>query len=274
MTEQSTRDFIVGTASAVVSAVGLEVSARQPDNLQVWLAANAVPVRSIDAADEDFGDLEPLIAAMGSARVVQLGEPSHGAGASFAAKVRIIKCLHQRLGFDVLIWESGFYDVELAQAGMRSADDAITAAGRGIFSIWSAAAEVRHLFEYVKASQASTRPYEMAGLTCKSPLHDQRSASLLICDLSSMRRESTWYGRERASLADEAIASRERLFTSKFATAADLESLDKASGGLLAVISAERAAFEEVKGARWTAFMEIAIENMCLDARNRYGGSS
>jgi erythromycin esterase-like protein len=51
-------------------------------------------VRTIDAADQDFSDLEPLIDAIGSARVVQLGEPSHGAGSSFAAKVRLVMFLH------------------------------------------------------------------------------------------------------------------------------------------------------------------------------------
>ncbi|MGH9894114.1 MAG: erythromycin esterase family protein, partial [bacterium] len=66
-------------------------------------------VRSIDPADEDFKDLEPLIKAIGSARVVQLGEPSHGAGSSFAAKARLIKFLHRRMGFDVVAWESGLY---------------------------------------------------------------------------------------------------------------------------------------------------------------------
>ncbi|HWU54118.1 MAG TPA: hypothetical protein VN175_01370, partial [Rhizomicrobium sp.] len=89
------------------------------DALQTWIAANAVTVRSVDAADEDFSDLEPLAKAIGPAQVVALGEPGHGAGTSFAAKVRLIKFLHQHLGFDVLVWESGMYDVELSQAGMR-----------------------------------------------------------------------------------------------------------------------------------------------------------
>ena len=98
------------------------------DALQAWISKSAATVRSIDAADEDFGDLEPLIDAIGSARVVQLGEPNHGAGTSFAAKVRLIKFLHRRMGFDVLVWESGFYDLELTQASMRAGEDAVAAA--------------------------------------------------------------------------------------------------------------------------------------------------
>lgn len=88
--------------------------------------------------DEDFSDLEPLLDAIGSARVVQLGEPSHGAGSAFAAKVRLIKFLHQRMGFDVLAWESGLYDVESSEAGLRAGVDAVASAQRGIFPVWSA----------------------------------------------------------------------------------------------------------------------------------------
>src|SRR5215470_11480252 len=113
---------------ALICSIGLPrfaspASPAAPDELQKWLSDHAMTVRSIDAADEDFNDLEPLIDAIGSARVVGLGEPSHGAGSGFAAKVRLVKFLHQRMGFDVLAWESGLYDVGLTRAAMRSKEE-------------------------------------------------------------------------------------------------------------------------------------------------------
>jgi erythromycin esterase len=95
--------------------------------------------------------------------VVQLGEPSHGAGGSFAAKVRLIEFLHQRMGFDVVAWESGLYDVHLTQAALRAGDDAMAAAQAEILVVWSASEEIRALFEYARASQSTARPLEMAG---------------------------------------------------------------------------------------------------------------
>jgi erythromycin esterase len=79
-----------------------------------YLKKHAVPVRSIEAKDADFADLEPLRQMIGGRRIVMLGECSHGDGATFAAKVRLIKFLHQRMGFDVFAFESGLYDTHKA----------------------------------------------------------------------------------------------------------------------------------------------------------------
>ena len=64
-----------------------------------WLSRKVVPIRSIDPtiADDDFADLKPLMAAIGKSRVVVLGEQSHGDGATFLAKGRLIKFLHQKI---------------------------------------------------------------------------------------------------------------------------------------------------------------------------------
>src|SRR6185437_6298205 len=78
----------VVTYVALVSLARASTPPPSVDELQTWIAGHAVAVRTIDPSDKDFGDLEPLIDAIGSARVVQLGEPSHGAGSAFAAKVR------------------------------------------------------------------------------------------------------------------------------------------------------------------------------------------
>jgi erythromycin esterase len=152
-------------ASATLALPMLTPSAwaQSPDALQDWLGANAIPVRSVDPLDEDFSDLEPLANLIAGARVIQLGEPSHGAGTCFAAKVRLVKFLHARLGFDVLAWESGFYDLTRTEADLRAGGDAVAAAQRGILKIWSASQQCRPLFEYAKTSHAGARPLAMAG---------------------------------------------------------------------------------------------------------------
>jgi erythromycin esterase len=141
-----------------------------------WLSRNAVPIRSIDPTipDDDFADLKPLVAAVGRSRVVVLGEQSHGDGATFLAKGRLIKFLHQRMGFDVLAWEAGLFNCQEMDTAVRnsaaSIDDAIRL---GIYPIWGWRAQVRPVFEYARSVAGKGRPLEMIGFDHQFFGHEQ-----------------------------------------------------------------------------------------------------
>jgi erythromycin esterase len=192
-------------ATAILGVPELTSSAmaQSPDALQNWLAAKAVAVRSVDARDEDFSDLEPLAALIGDARIVQLGEPSHAAGTCFAAKARLCKWLHQRLGFSVVVWESGFYDVELTEAGLAAGDDAVASARRGILVNWSASEEVRPPFEHARASHAGDRPLVMAGF--------DMSATRPFADLANELRAYVGGLRDSGLREDAMVATEETI---------------------------------------------------------------
>lgn len=303
---------LVGLVTGVgLALLALAASAGPPraDELQKWIVGHSVAVRTIDAADEDFRDLEPLIDAIGSARVVQLGEPSHGAGGSFAAKVRLIEFLHQRMGFDVLAWESGLYDVHLTQMGIRAGDDALEAAQAGILLVWSASEQVRPLFEYAKASQSTSRPLEMAGfdMTMNGVDASDRFAADLRAFVHALRDREL---RERADgLAEEVIAAHQHLFartevarrieldsvkaavSGKALTQSppeamaawektdaaklsgrqeDIDALDHAADGLLDMIRNQRTAFLRAHAMRQITFMERTIENLRGNGRDVY----
>jgi erythromycin esterase len=242
-------------------AIGLCIlfTAAVADERQDWLAQHAVPIRSIDATDEDFSDLEPLIDAIGSARLVQLGEPSHGAGSSFAAKVRLIKFLHQRMGFDVVVWESGMHGMRLVQSRMRAGDDAIAAAQKGIFTIWSNTEQVKPLLEYVRASQSGTRPLAMAGFdqqfTARGAFeafaNDLRAFVSNVHDPQLRKRSQ--------ELAEQALAGYERCARNE---PQGLETLNTSTAALRRTLADHRASFERTHAPREISFMEHALENM------------
>ena len=128
-----------------------------------WLAKNAVGVRSGDPTDEDFRDLAPLRKSIGDARIVMLGDPSHIGGGSFLAMSRMVKFLHRDMGFDVLVFESGLYDMSKVWDSLREGGDVPAALGQGLFSIWGKSEEVHSLMDYVAANARTTRPLELAG---------------------------------------------------------------------------------------------------------------
>jgi erythromycin esterase len=132
-----------------------------------WLKKHAITLRSIDPADEDFADLEPLRKVIGEARVVQLGEQSHGDGATFQAKARLIKFLHQKMGFDVLAFESGLYDCRKAWALLRDGKDPYTAVSQGVFGIWTRSEQFQPVIDYLGKAAKGDRPLELCGFDCQ-----------------------------------------------------------------------------------------------------------
>jgi len=129
-----------------------------------WLRQHAVKVRSIDPADEDFADLQPLGEAIGEARVVLLGEASHGEGATSLAKGRLLKYLHQCKGFDVLAWEAGFYDCAKAGRALAAGETGRGAIDRGTLA-WTRVEQCRPVMDYVRATQRSARPITLVGMS-------------------------------------------------------------------------------------------------------------
>jgi erythromycin esterase len=129
---------------------------------QQWLKANAHPIATLSITS-DFRDLEPLRAAIGGARVVMLGEQSHGDGTTFLAKARLIAFLHQQMGFDVLAWESGIYDVHGVWRHIQAGENVLQASRRGIFGIWTRSEQVLPTLDYVASTVGTARPLEMAG---------------------------------------------------------------------------------------------------------------
>jgi len=130
------------------------------------LLERSVEIRSIDAMadDDDFADLMPLKELIGDARLVVLGEQSHGDGAVFYAKARLVKFLHQHMGFDVLTWESGMFDCRETDRALK--DPAVPmeeVAKFGIFAIWTHSAQVTPTLDYVRWTHTTSRPLETAG---------------------------------------------------------------------------------------------------------------
>lgn len=125
-----------------------------------WMKANARPIRSLGATN--FADLRFFAPLLANKRIVQLGESGHGVAEFNMAKVRLVKYLHEELGYDVMAFESSTYECERAHKNVASLT-ALELMRACIFGVWHAD-ETLPLFEYIKQTQNTPRPLILAGV--------------------------------------------------------------------------------------------------------------
>lgn len=126
------------------------------------LAAMALPLRGPD-------DLNPLIEAAGSSRLVLLGEASHGTTEFYSWRALISKRLIEEKGFDFVVVEGDWASlfrlnryVKHLPGGGDSAASVLTGFTRWPVWMWSNR-EILELAEWLREHNASLAPDEMAG---------------------------------------------------------------------------------------------------------------
>jgi erythromycin esterase len=104
----------VTTAAAASAPVALHgLARRQPFNLPVsdeivaWLKANAISLATTEPCS-GLKDMEFLRAAIGDARIVSLGEATHGTREFFQIKHRVIEYCVAELGFTMVAFEANY----------------------------------------------------------------------------------------------------------------------------------------------------------------------
>ena len=76
-----------------------------PADLVRWIIEHAIPLETVDPAADD-ADLTPLREVIGDARIVGLGEASHGTSEFFTLKHRLVRFLAEEMGFTVFAIEA------------------------------------------------------------------------------------------------------------------------------------------------------------------------
>ncbi|MCH8566928.1 MAG: erythromycin esterase family protein [Balneolales bacterium] len=71
-------------------------------------------IHPLSADHTDLSDLHFLQALIGDRRIVALGEQTHFDGATFDIRSRIVQYLISEMGFDVVLFENGMFDMQLA----------------------------------------------------------------------------------------------------------------------------------------------------------------
>lgn len=181
-------------------APGSQGGDRRLDEWASWLQENGHGLTSLTS--DDFSDLQFLKDAIGERRYVQLGESGHGVAEFTTAKVRLIKFLHQEMGFDVIAFESGFYECFQADRGADTltAKEFMYQCPFRVWHVW----ELVPLFEYIKSTQGGDHPLTLAGFDIQaSQLGRESRGAFLEKVISAVDPE---YGAQVRSLEDHLTA--------------------------------------------------------------------
>jgi erythromycin esterase len=99
------------------------------DQAVSWIRASAVPAAGVEAG-MGFADLEPLRGIVGDARIVSLGEATHGTREFFQLKHRLLEFCVSELGFTIFGIEASYPEClrvnDYVRYGMGNSAEALT----------------------------------------------------------------------------------------------------------------------------------------------------
>jgi len=164
--------------------LSIALSSNAQEEIKLYVQHNIVPIAAIEPDSTDYSDLAVFGDAVGGSRVVMLGEQDHGDAATFLAKSRLVKYLHEKKGFNVLAFESDFFGLdqgwERVTRGEGSVDSVIK---NNIYTLWTLCDGCQNLFyRYIPSTILSSAPLVVAGVDC------QMTNKPLIKALDSMIR--------------------------------------------------------------------------------------
>ncbi len=169
---------------------------------------------AIDPATAGFDDLAAFGAAVGDRRVVLLTEPTHGDGATYLLKTRLVKYLHESKGFDVLFIESGMYDVTRMQQRLAAGGDSLSVQAPGrVFYMYSRTGAGQQVLKYVDATRATATPLALWGHDIPMAGADSRENLLpalrtfLDAQGSPLPQDADWPGWLRVATQNVALSA-------------------------------------------------------------------
>jgi erythromycin esterase-like protein len=90
---------------AIPLAFAFQALAQDKSPVTQWIASHAIPLSNVEAR-HGFADLQPLKKVIGDARIVELGEATHGTREFFQLKHRMLEFLATEMGFTIFSIEA------------------------------------------------------------------------------------------------------------------------------------------------------------------------
>ena len=134
-----------------------------------WVRTNAMPLASVEAG-HGFADLEPLRHIIGDARIVSLGEATHGTREFFQLKHRLLEFCVSELGFTIFGIEASYPEcLRINDYVLNGTGNPAEALASQRFSTWDTD-EVLALIEWMRAwNRTQARKVKFYGFDMQFP---------------------------------------------------------------------------------------------------------
>jgi erythromycin esterase len=126
-----------------------------PDEVVAWLKKTAISISTTEVGTPDH-DLAPLVAAFGDARVIGVGEATHGTLEFTRLKHRLLERLVATHGVTVLAMEANFGNAELVDEYLQTGRGTPETVVKNLFRVWQTE-EVRELIAWMRKWNADPR---------------------------------------------------------------------------------------------------------------------
>lgn len=127
------------------------------------LYSSASKIRTVSPEDTKYDDLEAVGKSIADARIVLLGEPSHGDGGAISMKTRLVKYLHEKKQFDILLFEADLYAIMFDLANLKDPSAILRSSKENIYTCWSDSNTSQELWKYYLAQLEGKNPLQIGG---------------------------------------------------------------------------------------------------------------
>jgi len=159
-------------------AVSLVVGQGQPPT--EWIRANAIRLTTVESG-HGFADMQPLKAVVGDARVVSLGEATHGTREFFQLKHRMLEFLASEMGFTIFSIEANMPEAyRLNDYVLNGTGDPAQLLKGLYFWTWDTG-EVLDMIRWMRAFNASGKGrVEFTGFDMQTPTVALQNAAAFV----------------------------------------------------------------------------------------------
>ena len=217
-----------------------------------------------------FFNLNVLEKPLTGVQVVTLGEQTHFDGATFDAKIQLIKYLHEVLGFNVLAFESGYYDC--TKAGLMLSKDPVNGTLKdAVFGVWDTRA-LSELEQYIIATHKTPNPLRLTGFDAQ--FSGKLSGKYLLADLEDyisqvggekIVNQPEWEGFKSAVQRQIKYSN----FYKKPSTK-DTSLIGQVSRRVRELLGSKASSLDQDEHYFW----KKVLANLVFDTKHRYGGNN